>query len=66
MMPGMDGPSLIRELRDIKVEVPVICISGYSEDALRQRISEDEAVHFLPKPFSLKQLAAKARDVLSG
>lgn len=65
MMPGMDGPSLIRESREIGIEVPVICISGYSEDALRQRISEDEAIHFLPKPFSLKQLAAKVRDVLN-
>ena len=64
MMPGMDGPSLIRELREIMPEVLVICISGYSEDALRQRISEDEAVQFLPKPFSLKQLAGKVREVL--
>jgi len=66
MMPGMDGPSLIRESREIGLKVPVICISGYSEDALRQRISEDEAVDFLAKPFSLKQLAAKVRDVLNG
>ncbi|MDG2286908.1 MAG: response regulator, partial [Alphaproteobacteria bacterium] len=53
MMPGMDGPTLIREAREILPELPVICISGYSEDALRQRISEDIAIHFLSKPFSL-------------
>ena len=64
MMPGMDGPTLIREVRESMAEVPVICISGYSEDALRQRLSEDVASHFLAKPFSLKQLAGKVKEVI--
>jgi two-component system, cell cycle sensor histidine kinase and response regulator CckA len=64
MMPGMDGPTLIREVREITPNLPVICISGYSEDALRQRISEDVAIHFLAKPFSLKQLAGKVKEVI--
>jgi len=57
MMPGIDGPTLIREVRKDRPAVPVVCISGYSEDALRQRIADAESVAFLPKPFSLKQLA---------
>ena len=65
MMPGMDGPTLIVEVRRTMPDVPVICISGYSEDALRQRISEDIAIHFLPKPFSLKQLAGKVKEVIA-
>jgi two-component system, cell cycle sensor histidine kinase and response regulator CckA len=64
MIPGMDGPTLIREAREILPEVPVICISGYSEDALRQRISEDIAIHFLSKPFSLQQLATKVKEII--
>lgn len=64
MMPGMDGPTLIREVRESLSTMPVICISGYSEDALRQRISEDDAIHFLSKPFSLKQLAGKVKEVM--
>ncbi|WPZ34142.1 response regulator [Thalassobaculum sp. OXR-137] len=57
MMPGIDGPTLIREVRKGRPKLPVVCISGYSEDALRQRIADAESVAFLPKPFSLKQLA---------
>ena len=64
MMPGMDGPTLIREVRESMMNVPVICISGYSEDALRQRITQDVAIHFLSKPFSLKQLAGKVKEVM--
>ncbi|MEQ8587396.1 MAG: response regulator [Thalassobaculaceae bacterium] len=57
MMPGIDGPTLIREVRKDRPTLSVVCISGYSEDALRQRIADTESVAFLPKPFSLKQLA---------
>jgi two-component system cell cycle sensor histidine kinase/response regulator CckA len=64
MMPGMDGPSFILEIRKVLGEIPVICVSGYSEDALGKRITEDDTVHFLAKPFSLKQLALKVKDVL--
>ena len=64
VMPGMDGPSLVRIVRETMPDLPVICISGYSEDALRQRISQAADIHFLPKPFSLKQLAGKVKDVL--
>jgi two-component system cell cycle sensor histidine kinase/response regulator CckA len=42
----------------------VIFISGYTEDAFRQRLDSDSDIDFLPKPFSLKQLAAKVRDVI--
>ena len=42
----------------------VIFISGYTEDAFRQRLDTGEHIHFLPKPFSLKQLAGKVKEVL--
>ncbi|UUX50465.1 response regulator [Nisaea acidiphila] len=64
VMPGMDGPTLVRKVREDRPDLRVICISGYSEDALRQRIEEDTNIHFLPKPFSLKQLAGTVKDVL--
>ena len=65
VMPGVDGPTLIKRIREDRADIRVICISGYSEDALRQRISEDAGIHFLPKPFSLKQLAFTVKTVLS-
>ncbi|HEX4616027.1 MAG TPA: PAS domain-containing protein [Stellaceae bacterium] len=65
VMPHMDGPGLVREVRDISPEMKVIFISGYTEDAFRQRLDSDVGIEFLSKPFSLKELAAKVRDVLA-
>jgi two-component system cell cycle sensor histidine kinase/response regulator CckA len=64
MMPEIDGPTLIRMARGRLPRLPVICISGYAEEALREKIPRDADTHFLPKPFSLKQLAGKVKDVL--
>jgi len=64
VMPNMDGPSLIRRVREIRPDLKVICISGYAEDAFRKRIDQSADIHFLPKPFSLQQLAGKVKDVM--
>jgi two-component system, cell cycle sensor histidine kinase and response regulator CckA len=66
VMPNMDGPALVREVREIHPDMKVIFISGYTEDAFRQRLDSDSDIHFLPKPFSLKQLASKVKEVISG
>ena len=66
VMPNMDGPALVREVREIHPDMKVIFISGYTEDAFRQRLDTDSDIHFLPKPFSLKQLAGKVKEVISG
>jgi two-component system cell cycle sensor histidine kinase/response regulator CckA len=65
VMPHMDGPALVREVREIHPEMRVIFISGYTEDAFRQHLDSDGGIEFLPKPFSLKELAAKVRDVFA-
>ncbi|GAA0553483.1 DNA-binding response OmpR family regulator [Rhizomicrobium palustre] len=44
----------------------VIFMSGYAEEAFRRNDEKAEDLHFLPKPFGLKQLAAKVKEVLSG
>ena len=64
VMPQMDGPELIREVRRIDPDIKVIFISGYTEDAFRQRLGSDSDIHFLAKPFSLKQLAIKVKEVI--
>ena len=66
VMPHMDGPDLVRHVRESHPEMKVIFISGYTEDAFRQRLDSDSEIHFLPKPFSLKQLAGKVKEVISG
>jgi two-component system, cell cycle sensor histidine kinase and response regulator CckA len=65
VMPQMDGPALIREVRRINPDIKVIFISGYTEDTFRQRLDSDSEIHFLAKPFSLKQLAIKVKDVIN-
>ncbi len=65
VMPEMDGPSLLRELRKQRPELKIIFVSGYAEDAFAKNLPEGEAFHFLPKPFSLKQLATAVKDVLA-
>jgi two-component system cell cycle sensor histidine kinase/response regulator CckA len=64
-MPRMDGPGLIREVRETHPDMKVIFISGYTEDSFRKRLDTDAEIHFLPKPFSLKQLASKVKEVMS-
>ncbi|MGB8843756.1 MAG: response regulator, partial [Aliidongia sp.] len=64
VMPRMDGPSLIRQVRDTMPEVRVIFISGYTEDTFRKRLDDEQSIHFLAKPFSLKQLATKVKEVM--
>ncbi len=65
VMPEMDGPTLIKEMRDSRPNLPVICISGYAEETFRDKLGESDDIHFLPKPFSLEQLAGKVKDVMS-
>jgi len=65
-MPSMDGPALVRAVKRIRPDMAVIFMSGYAEEAFRKADEKTEDLHFLPKPFGLKQLAAKVKEVLSG
>ena len=66
VMPKMDGPTLIKEVRELHPDkrLKVIFISGYAEDNFRKRLGDEADIHFLPKPFSLKQLAGKVKEVM--
>jgi len=66
VMPNMDGPTMVRHVKGLKPDLPVIFMSGYAEEAFRRNDEKAEDIHFLPKPFGLKQLAAKVKEVLSG
>jgi len=66
VMPNMDGPTLVRAATRLRPEMRVIFISGYAEDTFRRNDEKVEELHFLPKPFGLKQLVAKVKEVLSG
>ena len=65
VMPNMDGPTMVRHVKELKPDLAVIFMSGYAEEAFRRNDEKAEDIHFLPKPFGLKQLAAKVKEVLS-
>ena len=63
-MPEMDGPTLLKELRRRGIATKFIFVSGYAEDAFEKNLEGEQDFAFLPKPFSLKQLAEAVKDVM--
>jgi two-component system cell cycle sensor histidine kinase/response regulator CckA len=63
VMPSMDGPSMAREIRRLKPDLPVLFMSGYAEEQLRRDIDIPN-MHFLAKPFSVAQIVTAVEDVL--
>ncbi len=63
VMPVMDGPSMARKVRDRWPDLPILFMSGYAEEQLRRSIDLDN-VAFLPKPFSVQQLAEAVQEIL--
>jgi two-component system, cell cycle sensor histidine kinase and response regulator CckA len=66
VMPEMDGPTLMKHLRKANPQMKIIFMSGYAEEAFRNNLDEDEKFSFLPKPFTLKKLAAIVKETLDG
>ncbi len=64
VMPGMDGPTLAGHVRELRPDTKIIFISGYAQDAFENSVVPAENMSFLAKPFSLKQLAARVKEVL--
>ncbi|MBL4717628.1 MAG: response regulator [Erythrobacter sp.] len=64
VMPTMDGPAMARAIRKVKPKIPILFMSGYAEEQLRNEI-DIEDMHFIPKPFSVQQINAKVAEVLS-
>ncbi|NJR13500.1 MAG: response regulator [Phyllobacteriaceae bacterium] len=62
VMPEMDGPTLLGEVRKIQPDIKFIFVSGYAEDAFARNLPSDAKFGFLPKPFSLKQLATTVKE----
>ena len=62
IMPNMDGPTLAQRMRQDSPNLKIIFISGYTEEKLKEHMGEN--IWFLPKPFTLQQLAAKVKEAL--
>jgi len=63
VMPGMDGPTMVREARQSRPDLKILFMSGYAEEQLRKSI-DIENVNFLAKPFSVVELAEAARRTM--
>jgi two-component system cell cycle sensor histidine kinase/response regulator CckA len=64
VMPEMDGPALLKELRRRKPDLKIIFVSGYAEEAFAN--NEPQGQHaFLAKPFELKTLVAKVKETMA-
>lgn len=64
VMPGMDGPELVAQLRAANPALQAILMSGYAGDAIRSRGVEANGLPFIEKPFSVATLAVTVRSVL--
>ncbi|WP_423142117.1 response regulator [Parablastomonas sp. CN1-191] len=64
VMPGMDGPAMVRAIRENSPAIPVLFMSGYAEEQLRKEIGI-AGVEFLAKPFSVQQIGDKVGAMLA-
>ncbi|HWK35318.1 hybrid sensor histidine kinase/response regulator [Sphingomonas sp.] len=64
VMPTMDGPTMVRHARARYPKLRILFMSGYAEEQLRRSIDLDH-VSFLPKPFSVQELAEATRDMIA-
>jgi two-component system cell cycle sensor histidine kinase/response regulator CckA len=64
VMPEMDGPTLVKELRQRNPDLKIIFVSGYAEEAFEKNLPDSEKFAFLAKPFTLKQLVAQVKETM--
>ena len=64
IMPGLDGPSLLKKARQYLGSAPVMFISGYAEAEFSDVLEGEPGVTFLPKPIDIKSLAEKVKQQL--
>jgi two-component system, cell cycle sensor histidine kinase and response regulator CckA len=65
VMPELDGPSFLAELRKRGITTKFMFMSGYAEDAFERNLENPDDFAFLQKPFTLKQLIEKVKDVMA-
>ena len=66
VMPEMDGPTLMKELKKRKPDIKIIFVSGYAEDAFDKSLPDHKQFNFLAKPFTLKQLVTVVKETMAG
>jgi two-component system cell cycle sensor histidine kinase/response regulator CckA len=62
IMPGLDGPTLLKKARKFLGDAPVMFISGYAEAEFSDLLEGESGVTFLPKPLDIKILAERVKQ----
>ena len=65
-MPGMDGLSLLREIKQRWEKLPVMMVTAYGDDERRERASEYGAAEFITKPVDFEMLKERLRQLPNG
>ena len=65
VMPGMNGVEFIRRVREQYPQIPVLFISGYSQDVLLEQGLGAQQIDLLPKPFDYATLIERVKRALS-
>jgi two-component system cell cycle sensor histidine kinase/response regulator CckA len=65
IMPGLDGPSMLKRARPLIGNVPVMFISGYAEAEFSDLLDNEAGISFLPKPLDIKTLAERVKEQLA-
>ncbi len=67
VMPEMDGPTMLKEMRKRNPALKIIFVSGYAEEAFAKSLPPNDdrkQFSFLPKPFTLKQLVGAVKEAM--
>ncbi|HEY8670114.1 MAG TPA: response regulator, partial [Terriglobales bacterium] len=65
IMPRMSGPELAKSLKEVRPQIRVLYLSGYTDDKLGSVSELDRELALLQKPFDLRELIEKIREILA-
>jgi len=62
-MPGVDGLALLREIKTLRPDIPVMMVTAYGDDERRRRAAEYGAAEFITKPVDFDVLKAQLQQL---
>jgi two-component system sensor histidine kinase/response regulator len=66
VMPVQSGPSLAESIHEQAPDLPILFVSGHTDDAMLRHGLMTREIHFLSKPYTQRELAVKMREILDG
>ncbi|MBN1410574.1 MAG: PAS domain S-box protein [Spirochaetales bacterium] len=63
-MPKMDGKEVFKEIRNMRVDLPVLFSTGYNEQEIYLKPGDEKCTAFIQKPYQIEDLASRLRKIL--